>query len=329
MARIPRLDAFQRRHRIVGFPIAVAYKFFDDQGNYLAALIAYYGTISLFPLLLLLSTGLGIVLRGDPGLQQQVVDSALSQVPVIGSQLGTPDQISGSTTTLLIGTLGALYGGLGVAQALQNAMNTAWSVPRNSRPNPFKLRFRSLGLLLVIALHVIVTTALTSLDASGVVDDLLPSTASSIVVLGLSFLLSAAIFALIFRLAAATPLTLRDVLPGALIAAAVWQLLQHFGSVYIQHVVREAGNANGTFAIVLGLIAFLYITGVTVVLATEVNVVHARRLHPRSLLTPFTDSVVLTPADEQQYTEAAQAQRNKGFETIEVSFDDPPGDPER
>ncbi len=80
-----RLDALQQKYPAMGFPIAVTYKFLDDQGVYLAALIAYYGFISLFPLLLLLSTVLGFVLSGHPELQQDIIDSALSQFPVIGA----------------------------------------------------------------------------------------------------------------------------------------------------------------------------------------------------------------------------------------------------
>ncbi len=101
-------------------------------------MIAYYGFVSLFPLLLLLSTILGFLLSGDPRLQQQILHSALSQFPVIGNQLGNPKSVGGGATGLIIGILGSLYGGLGVAQAIQYAMNTAWQVPKNSRPNPFK-----------------------------------------------------------------------------------------------------------------------------------------------------------------------------------------------
>ena len=77
-----RLDRFQRKHRWAGFPLAVAYKYFDDFGAYLAALLTYYGFVSLFPLLLLLSTILGFVLSGDPRLQHEVLTSALHQFPV-------------------------------------------------------------------------------------------------------------------------------------------------------------------------------------------------------------------------------------------------------
>ena len=84
------LDGYQRRHRWAGFPVAVVYKFFEDQGLYLAALITYYGFLSLFPLLLLLASLLGFVLQDNADLQQRILDSALSQFPIIGDQLSDP-----------------------------------------------------------------------------------------------------------------------------------------------------------------------------------------------------------------------------------------------
>ena len=108
---------YQRRHRWAGFPLAVVYKFVDDQGSYLAALITYYGFLSLFPLLLLLASVLGFVLRNHPQLQQQILDSALGQFPVIGEQLARPAAAAGQATAIVIGSFTALYGGLGVAQA--------------------------------------------------------------------------------------------------------------------------------------------------------------------------------------------------------------------
>lgn len=66
------LDRLQRRSRAAGFVIAVIYKYVDDQGGYLAALITYYAFVSLFPLLLLFTTrargGAGRPLRvAEPG----------------------------------------------------------------------------------------------------------------------------------------------------------------------------------------------------------------------------------------------------------------------
>jgi len=317
MSATRSLDAFQQRHPAVGFPLAVFYKFFDDQGSYLAALITYYGLLSLFPLLLLLSTILGIVLHGDPELQRRVVDSALSQFPVIGQDLQEPQRIGGGTTGLIFGVLGSLYGGLGVAQALQNAMSTAWAIPRNSRPNPFKARGRSLLLLGTVGLAVIGTTALTALSslASGSLGAAVP-----VLLVAASVLINAGVFTLAFRIATARPFALREVAPGAVGAAVAWQLLQSFGAFYIGRVVQHASATNGAFALVLGLIAFIYLAAVALVLCVEANVVRARRLYPRALLTPFTDNVDLTRGDRSAYTAQAKAQRNKGFEDIDVSF---------
>ena len=64
MSVTQRLDAFQQRHRWAGFPLAVVYKFGEDQGPYLAALITYYGFLALFPLLLLLASDSRIRARG-------------------------------------------------------------------------------------------------------------------------------------------------------------------------------------------------------------------------------------------------------------------------
>ena len=162
-----RLDRFQRRHPASSFPLAVAYKFLDDTGVFLSALIAYYAFLSLFPLLLLLTTVLGFVLAGSPDLRQHVVDSALAELPVVGAQLNHPAQIGGGTVGLIVGLLGSLYGGLGVGQALQHATNTVWSVPRNQRPNAFRARVRSLVLLGTAGLALIGTTVLSTLGSSG------------------------------------------------------------------------------------------------------------------------------------------------------------------
>jgi membrane protein len=323
MAVAARLDAYQRRHPRASFPLAVIYKYVDDQGSYLAALIAYYGFLSLFPLLLLMSSILGFVLRGDPSLQHHIVHSALAQFPVIGRDLGQPGKLGGNGIGLVIGIVGSLYGGLGVAQAGQNAMNIAWAVPRNNRPNPFKVRGRSLLLLVTVGVGVLVTTVISALGSSASAFGAQFGTSVKIALTVLSVVLNIGLFLVGFKIATAVELSIRTLLPGAVGAAVGWQLLQSFGAAYVGHVVKHASATNGVFALVLGLIAWIYLGGVIVVLCVEVNVVRAKRLYPRSLLTPFTDDVVLTAGDERVYTDAAKAQRNKGFEDISVSFDPP------
>ena len=319
-----RLDRFQRKHHWAGFPLAVFYKYFDDFGAYLAALLTYYGFVSLFPLLLLLSTILGIVLAGDPRLQHEVLTSALHQFPVIGGDLAQPKRLGGGPIGLIVGIVGSLYGGLGVAQAFQYANNTMWGVPRNNRPNPIRARGRSLFMLAVGGVAMLGTTVLSIAGGGG---------GGVFGVLGRSLALAAsvviniavAIFA--FRFAPARHLSVRDVVPGAVISAVIWQLLQSFGVVYVRHVVERASATNAVFALVLGLLAFLYVTAVAALLCMEINVVRVIRLHPRSLLTPFTDNVTLTAGDQRAYSHQVQAQRLKGFQRVDVNFDPPASEP--
>src|SRR5581483_7462626 len=211
MSLVERVDRFQRSHPRAGLPIAVVYKFVDDQGSYLAALITYYGFVSVVPLLLLSSTILGFVLHGDPALRQQVLDSAVGQFPVVGTQLATNHAISGTGLGLVIGILGTLYGGLGSAQAAQNAMNTIWRVPRNSRPNPLASRLRSLLLLCVVGLSVVATTGLAAVGS--VVDVFGPGIKVLLGLLGLA--VNTAVFTLAFRVATVKDLSVRETLRGA------------------------------------------------------------------------------------------------------------------
>jgi YihY family inner membrane protein len=323
-ARVDRLDELQRRRPLLGFPLAVVYKFLDDQGNYLAAIVTYYAFVAVFPLLLIASSVLGFVLQGNESLRDEVLTSALAQFPIVGTQLGRPEGLQGSASAVVVGGLTALYGVLGLGQAAQNVVNVVWAVPRNSRLNPVVSRLRSFVMLLLAGLTVLVVAVLTSiashLDVTGSDFD-----QDVRLILGAAaVVLNALVLALMMRFATTERRGLRETLPGALTVAVLWQVLQVVGGAYVGNVVARATQLNGTFALVLGLIALIYLASMMAVLGLEVNVVLAKRLYPRALLTPFTDAVQLTEADRRVYTENAQAQRHKGFERVHVSFDGEP-----
>ena len=316
------VDRFQRKHAVVSMPLAVVYKFFEDQGNYLAAVVTYYAFIAIFPLLLLASSILGFVLEGNPELQEDLLESVLAQFPIVGDQLGRPEGLQGSAWAIVIGGLAALYGAIGLGQAIQNVSNTAWSVPRNSRPNPFLLRIKSLLLLLtagIAVLGVVVVSAV--LTNSELLNDWIGTDVNWIIALA-SILVVGAVLTVIFRFAAAHDHSVRRAVPGAFAVAVMWQALQYVGAAYVSGVLVNTSAMNQTFGLVLGLIGIIYIASIMAVLGIELNVVLARKLYPRALLTPFTDNVHLTDADRRAYTNLARAQRFKGFETVEVRFND-------
>lgn len=313
------IDGFQRRHPVIGFPLGVIYKFFDDQGNYLAAMLTYYAFVAIFPLMLLGTSILGFVLGARPEWQEDILNSALGQFPIIGDQLGRPEGLRGSAAGVTFGSLAALYGSLGLATSLQNAMHIAWSVPRNSRPNPFYARVKSLVLLLTAGLALLSVTVVSTIA----------STTTAFIEVGTRWLLPlvtvlvvGAMLTILFRFAAAGQHSFRRAAPGGYALALMWQLLQLGGVLYVAEVLVDTTAMTKTFGLVLGLIGFLFIGAVMAVLAMEINVVIARRLYPRALLTPFTDAVDLTPADRRAYASYARMQRHKGFERVSVTWDD-------
>jgi YihY family inner membrane protein len=207
-----------------------------------------------------------------------------------------------------------------MGQAIQHAMNTVWAVPRNERPDPITSRGRSLMLLFTLGLLVLASTVLSALGSGAAAYGGFSGWLNAVLTVA-SVLANAAVFVLGFRITTVRRLTTRQVLPGALTAAVVWQLLQSFGGVYVARVVANASAVDAVFALVLGLLAFLYVAAVALMLCVEIDVVRVDHLYPRALLTPFVDHKDLTKGDERVFSDAARAQRAVRHQEVDVRFD--------
>jgi membrane protein len=280
-ARLRAFDGYQRRSPRLGFAVAVVKRFDEDQASQMGALIAYYGFFSLFPLLLVFVTVLGFILEGNPGAQESVLHSTLSQFPIIGTQLqSNVHSLKGSFVALAIGLAGALLAGLGVTGATQSAFNKIWQIPRRRQLGFIAWRLQGLGMLAVLGVLSIVSTV-----AAGYVT---AQTAGVGAVVGGVLVALAAnllLFFTVFRMLTSEEVPTRELIPGVILAALLWQLLQHVGGLYVDHVVRHAKETAGLFAFVLGLLTWLYLGGQVMLIAAEVNVVRARRLWPRHLFS--------------------------------------------
>lgn len=278
-------DTLQQRRAWLGMPVAVWKKFGDDQAGNLAALVAYYAFFSIFPLMLVLVTVLDIALKNHPALQHRLLNSALSQYPLIGQQLGHIGPLHQSGLALAVGLVGTFIGARGVATAMQNALNTVWEIPFARRPGFPWSWLRSFGLIVVIGLGLIGTTVLSTL-ASGGADRVIPGFGGKIVALLVSLVLNVGVFWLAFKLGTAREIGWRQLRLGAVIAAVSWQILQYVGGYFISHQLAHASPVYGTFAVVIGLLAWLYLQAELTLYAVEINVVRALRLWPRSIAPP-------------------------------------------
>jgi uncharacterized BrkB/YihY/UPF0761 family membrane protein len=224
-AVVLRIDRFQQHHGIIGFPLAVFQKFGNDEAGNKAALIAYYGYLALFPLLLLFTTSLGYALQGNKRLQNDLINSALGNFPIIGQQLRSHTHtLTGSAVGILVGSLLLLYGAKGLGLATQSAMNKVWNVPYVHWPG-FILRYvRAVAILGLIAFSTVGSTVLTgfaTLASHGWV-------ATVLLVIG-SLALNFVLILTAFNLMSAEPYGWRDVALGAALASVLWQTLQVAG----------------------------------------------------------------------------------------------------
>lgn len=281
-------------------------KFLDDRAANLAALIAFYAFFSVFPLLLALVSVLGFVLDDDPALRQDVVDSTLAQMPVLGSQIaGAAEPLTGSGIALAVGIAGALWAGLGVTVALARAFEVIWDVPRLHQRNGLVARVRGLAIIGVLAIVIGAATAVTALSLGG-------SGGGRV----LGFIVDAAVLLAVFWLYTARPLRIRDLLPGVALAALGVVALQSIAGWYFEHAVERADDTYGTFALVIGLLSWFLLLAQLLLLAGEVNVVLQRRLWPRALAGDLGEP------DRRALRLAAEAARRDEGEEIAVRFED-------
>ena len=283
---VAAIDRWQQRRAPAAFVVGVVRKFSDDRAGRSAALIAYYGFFSLFPLLLAATTIVGFVSGGG---SRRLANSALSQFPVIGKDLkDTVKPLTGSVAALVVGLAGALWAALGCMNAAQDGVNAVWGVPRTAQPNFWWKRLRALGALVVVGLTLVAGTAVTQVTA------LVPNVpgVARVVAFVLSAALNALLFALAFQVLATGRQQWRHLVAGGAVGGVGYVTLQLVGTWFIDRRLRGASNTYGTFALVIGLLTWLYLLGQLTLVAAEVVVVRSDRLWPRSLTGPPR-----TPAD--------------------------------
>jgi membrane protein len=301
-------DRTQSAHTWLAFPVAVVKKFGDDQAGWLAALVAYYAFFSLFPLLLVFLTILGFVLHGNSSAQQAVEHSVLGHFPIIGEDL-EKKRLSGDTAATTLGILISLWAGLGMTQAIQNALNKVWAVPFKKRPDVLLSRVR--GLALVAALGIVFLCASV---ASGLIAGGFGGMALKVIGIVLSLLLNFVLLLVAFRVLTAADLSFRTLWAGAALGSVLWAILQALGGYYVDHVVRRATGTYGLFALVIGVLAWLHLGAQATMYSAELNVVLARRLWPRSLFG------AALPGDERARRALAKIEERTDEEQIEVHF---------
>ena len=312
-------DGVQRRHGVLGFPYAVVKKYGDDDGGREAALITYYGFLSIFPLLLLGVAILSRVLTANPELQQRLINEIVP--PVLQSTVEqSVTTLPTSTVPFIAGLIGLLFSGTGVVFSAYQTLNNVAAVPRRIRAGFFPRYIRVFVMLTTLLLGGLavgaLTVAVTALPG-------LPGAGRAVAALG-SALIIFAVLLLGARLLLSRPAPFRALWPSAALGAAAVTLVLSLGPPLLARLVSKAGLVYGSFATVAGMFALLYLVSQALVYSAEVAAVRYAGLWPRAL-----DQNRPTAADARAIALLAREQERIPAARVDlrlVSQDLPPAD---
>ena len=305
------VDRLQSRVAPVAFGYGVMKKYFDDEGSRLAAVMAYYTFLSLFPLMIGGVAILNLVLRNDPERAASIIEDVVPeqfQEQVLASYQALP---SGGTA-LAIALIGLLLAGTGGGFALYATLNQVFAVPYRYRYGFGPRYARIIAVIVIMAFAVVVTSA-----GGGVVGAWFDVPAASRVV---AAVLTVAVFSGSLygsaRLLCRRPLGPHELLLGAVLGGVIVTTIVSLGSWLVSSFVATSTPIYGAFATVIGVISVLVLTSNGLVLALEISVVRAWQLWPRGI-----DIHLLFPADERAYVLLSLMDERMPSQRNDVRFD--------
>jgi YihY family inner membrane protein len=277
---IQQIDLFQQKHPALSFPIAVIKKVGDDNAGYQAALITYYGFLSLFPLLLVATSIVGILSLGNDAVEASVMESVGDYFPVIGEQLSRNIQASTkSGAALVVGLVIAFYGTRGGADAFRNAINHLWHVPRKKRTGFPQNILKSFCMTLFGGIGLTAAAMLSAYTAS-----LGKSFIFTVLAALMSLLLLIPTFYFLYWISLPRNYTEKgNLLCAAITSGVSVVILQAIGGYLVTNQLKTLSPLYGTFAIVLGLLFWIYLQALAVLYAVAITVVIDGKQWPRSI----------------------------------------------
>lgn len=312
------LDRFQASHRPIAFTYATFKKYADDEGSRLAALLAYYSFMSLFPLAIAGFAVLNSLLRDNP----QYVDELVSEIvprPYQQQVIDAYESLPSGGAAFAVAVIGLVLAGTAGVFSMYAMVNQVFCVPYRHRFG-FGPRYARVILLVVLmGVGVLVVTVASAVVAN---------------ITGYAFAQRAGAFLLLWLVAssllycAAAVLTrrrlaFREVGLGAGLGGLAMTTIVGLGSVLLGRFVATSSAVYGVFGTVVGIFSVLFLVSNAVVFSFEISVVRAWQLWPRGL-----DISLLFPADERALAllslmdERMPSQRN-GIAFDATGHDDP------
>lgn len=242
-------------------------RYFDDNGDRLAAAITYYGFLCLFPLLLLLGSVVGFLVRDDPSRQHELLAHLGDFVPDSLADRLVQLVAERAGITGLLGLVGLIVAGLGWVDALRESLRSMW----HQEPHTGNIAVKKLQDLLIIAglggtllLSVAVSGAATSLTSQalsllGIAEEQgFSRGVLRVVAMGLALASNVAILAYLLLWLPKNADPFRRVLRGALLGAVLLEAAKYLGFYYFGILIgRGTDLYGGSLAAAFGLLLWI------------------------------------------------------------------------
>lgn len=261
-------------------------EFRADKATTLAAALAFYTALSIAPLLLLVTVIAGVAF-GDQATRGEIAHQLNDLIGAEGAKaveamLASTQTPGGSVLSTVVGIATLLFGATGVFTSLQDALNTVWNVkPEEGRSGVWGLvhdRLASFSMICAMAFLLLVSlifsAVLTALG--GLVDRWVPfgdvwMGAANLVV---GFLVTALMFAMIYKYLPHARPDWSDVGIGAVITAALFTLGKYLIGLYLGKAsIGSTYGAAGSFVV---LLVWIYYSSLIVLFGAEFTQVYAQ-----------------------------------------------------
>jgi YihY family inner membrane protein len=274
-----KVDVYQQRHPALAFIYAVIKKYGEDEAGSQTALLTYYGFLSLFPLLLVLTTITNSIIGNSPRLNTTIIHGLTSYFPLLGAQLsGHVHSLHRSGLALVSGILFTLYGTRGVANSFRRGVQHIWQVPKAERESFPRSLLKSLTLVVVGGLGFLTASVIAGL-AGAAGHGLAFRSLSVVVNLFILFWL----FTFLLNFTLPRHVAIKEVRVGAATAAIGLVMLQGVGGYLLARELKSLDALYSYFALALGLLFWIYLQAQVIYFAVEIAAVNSRKLWPRSL----------------------------------------------
>jgi membrane protein len=274
------VDDFQRSHTVLAFPVAVIKRYGDDKAGKQAALVTYYAFLSVFPLLMIFITVLGILSSSNPSLAAHISRNVFQLFPALGSELQSDiHTLKSSGTALLLQSLVVLYGARGLASILQETFNDLWHIAKEHRPGFLGDNLRSFAMMIAVGLGMILGTAISvglgSILHIGIIGTIFINIINLAVTFGLLLV--------VFRLGTSSQISWKRLILGAIIATIGMVIVQRLGGYIMQHELPKLRGSYGSFALALGLLFWIYLQAQVLLYALVITIVRTEHDWPKKL----------------------------------------------